>query len=73
MADRDPAKHIGVRAGTDLKKEQATPSAGPRLIRWHVKSLPEHDAIRAVFAPRAIALAGEGPGRLPQLPDGDAA
>ena len=38
------------RAETDRKKEKATSSAGVRLIRWHVKSLPDRDAIRAAFA-----------------------
>ena len=38
------------RAETDKKKEKATSSAGIRLVRWHVKTLPDKAAIQAVFA-----------------------
>src|ERR1700730_10304857 len=37
------------RAETDKKKEKATSSAGVRLIRWHVKALPDQAAIQAAF------------------------
>lgn len=34
------------RAATDEKKNKATSDAGLRLIRWHVKALPDEEAIR---------------------------
>lgn len=37
------------RAQTDKKKERATSAAGVRLIRWHVKSLPDQAEIQAAF------------------------
>lgn len=37
------------RVETDGKKERATSAAGVRLIRWHVKSLPDQAAIQAAF------------------------
>jgi hypothetical protein len=47
------------RIEADTRKEQATQAAGIRLIRWHVKTLPDHDAIRFAIseanAPLAIA------------------
>ena len=42
------------RAETDKKKERATAAAGVRLIRWHVKSLPDQATIQAAFATGAI-------------------
>ena len=41
------------RKSTDAKKERATTAAGIRLVRWHVKQLPDAAAIRAAFAPPA--------------------
>ena len=38
------------RAKTDIKKERATTAAGLRLIRWHVKSLPDQSTIQAAFS-----------------------
>ena len=38
------------RAYTDRKKDKATNAAGIKLVRWHVKSLPDEQAIRAVVA-----------------------
>ena len=37
------------RANTDRKKEKATAAAGVKLVRWHVKALPDETAIRAAF------------------------
>jgi len=37
------------RADTDRKKDSATAAAGIRLIRWHVKSLPDEATIQAAF------------------------
>jgi Protein of unknown function (DUF2726) len=42
------------RAEADKKKEKATSAAGIRLIRWHVKSLPDQTAIQEAFATGAI-------------------
>ncbi|MBL0726589.1 DUF2726 domain-containing protein [Piscinibacter sp. HJYY11] len=39
------------RADTDQKKDRATAAAGLRLLRWHVKSLPDESAIQAAFVP----------------------
>jgi hypothetical protein len=51
----DDASHDSAsRIATDQKKSQATAAAGVRLIRWHVKSLPDNATIRA-------ALVGEQP------------
>ena len=47
------------RKSTDAKKEQATHAAGIRLVRWHVKQLPDAPAIRAAFAPPAAS--GDSP------------
>jgi Protein of unknown function (DUF2726) len=41
------------RAETDRKKDRATSAAGVRLIRWHVKALPDRAAIQAAFSPEA--------------------
>ena len=49
------------RAGTDKKKERATSAAGVRLIRWHVKSLPDQATIQAAFAERQIFPCSEAP------------
>ena len=47
----DDKSHEGAaRAETDRKKEKATAAASLRLIRWHVKSLPDQAAIQAAFA-----------------------
>ena len=35
------------RANTDQKKERATAAAGVKLVRWHVRALPDETAIRA--------------------------
>lgn len=45
------------RAAADRKKERASAAAAVRLIRWHVKSLPDQAAIRAAFS-----LAADGRG-----------
>lgn len=46
----DKSHEAASRAETDRKKEKATSSAGVRLIRWHVKALPDQAAIQAAFA-----------------------
>ena len=47
----DKSHEAESRAETDQKKEKATSAAGVRLIRWHVKSLPDEPAIQSAFAP----------------------
>jgi Protein of unknown function (DUF2726) len=37
------------RAATDQKKNKASADAGLRLIRWHVKALPDEGAIQSEF------------------------
>lgn len=39
------------RAETDQKKDRATAAAGIRLLRWHVKSLPDEAEIQAAILP----------------------
>lgn len=46
----DKSHDSASRVKADQKKEKATAAAGVRLIRWHVKSLPELAAIQAAFA-----------------------
>jgi hypothetical protein len=47
----DKSHESSSRKATDEKKEKATAAASVRLIRWHVKSLPDQAAIQAAFAP----------------------
>ena len=37
------------RVRTDEKKDRATAAASLKLVRWHVKALPDEDAIRAAI------------------------
>jgi uncharacterized protein DUF2726 len=37
------------RVNTDRKKEKATVAAGVKLVRWHVKSLPDEATIRVAI------------------------
>jgi hypothetical protein len=46
----DKSHEAASRVETDRKKEKATRDAGVRLIRWHVKALPDQAAIQAAFA-----------------------
>ncbi len=49
----DEKSHEAVaRADTDRKKGKATNAAGIKLVRWHVKSLPDEQAIRALIPAR---------------------
>ena len=43
----DGSHEAPARIATDKKKSKATVDAGLKLIRWHVKSLPDAAAIRA--------------------------
>jgi hypothetical protein len=47
----DKSHESSSRAKTDEKKSKATADAGLRLIRWHVRSLPNEDAIRTELLP----------------------
>lgn len=48
----DEASHNSpVRRDADARKTHALQSAGVKLIRWHVKSLPDEASIRAAIAP----------------------
>jgi hypothetical protein len=44
------------RRDADARKSHALQSAGVRLIRWHVKSLPDEETIRAAVAGAATAV-----------------
>jgi hypothetical protein len=55
------------RARTDEKKDRATSAANLKLVRWHVKALPDADGIRAAIGSIASVMDAEAPTR-----DGDA-
>ena len=56
----DDKSHEGaVRADTDAKKDKASHAAGVRLIRWHVKTLPDQAAIQAAFVSEKPELSVE--------------
>lgn len=46
----DKSHEAAARAETDKKKEKATSAAGIRLLRWHVKALPNDAEIQAALA-----------------------
>ena len=54
----DKTHESASRTDTDAKKERATHAAGVRLIRWHVRSLPDEQTIRAAFPPKSLAPDG---------------
>jgi very-short-patch-repair endonuclease len=52
----DDASHLRAsRQAADARKTRALQSAGVRLIRWHVGSLPDEASIRVTFAGAANA------------------
>ena len=62
----DKSHESSPRQSTDDKKSKASADAGLRLIRWHVRSLPDDQAIRLEFAPpqsaeRALPLVSRPP------------
>ena len=62
----DKSHESSSRQSTDDKKSKASADAGLRLIRWHVRSLPDDQAIRLEFAPpqsaeRALPLVSRPP------------
>lgn len=52
----DKTHEANARAATDAKKDKATASAAVRMLRWHVKSLPDEAAIRAEFVDKQPPL-----------------
>lgn len=46
----DKSHESAQRMDTDAKKSKATTDAGLRLVRWHVKSLPDEQMIRREFS-----------------------
>lgn len=44
------------RRDADARKTRALQSAGVKLIRWHVKSLPDEASIRAAIAPNDVPM-----------------
>jgi len=64
----DKSHETPAREDTDGKKDKATKAAGLRLVRWHVKSLPDDIAIRAEFAAKPQASLVDLDGTLKALP-----
>lgn len=51
VIELDDASHEKAdRQTADAKKDKALGSAGIRVVRWHVKSMPDEAAIKATFA-----------------------
>lgn len=60
----DKSHESSARAKTDEKKSKATADAGLRLIRWHVRSMPNEEAIRSeLLAPTPVAAEHLPPSR----------
>lgn len=51
----DKTHESASRTETDEKKDKATSAAGIRLLRWHVKSIPDAAAIRAEFGKQSAS------------------
>ena len=51
----DKSHEATSRAEADEKKNKATSAAGIRLIRWHVKAIPDQMQIQSMFAEPQIA------------------
>ena len=52
----DKSHESGARAVTDTKKNKATADAGVRLIRWHVRELPDETAIKSALASTSVTV-----------------
>jgi hypothetical protein len=64
----DKSHEAAARAVADRRKEKATSDAGVRLIRWHVRALPDQAAILAALAgPQRDVSPGRTGGRKPTL------
>jgi hypothetical protein len=57
----DKSHESEARIESDAKKSKATTDAGLRLVRWHVKSLPDELTIRRDLNANDPALGGELP------------
>ena len=64
VIELDDASHQKAeRQAADAKKDKALTSAGIRIVRWHVKSIPDETAIKVTFAhaQQGAALAFSAP------------
>lgn len=52
----DKSHETTSRAEADEKKNKATSAAGIRLIRWHVKAIPDQIQIQSMFAAPQLAV-----------------
>jgi len=51
VIELDDASHEKAdRQAADAKKDKALTSAGIRIVRWHVKSIPDETVIKSAFA-----------------------
>jgi hypothetical protein len=53
----DSSHEAASRIATDQKKNRATASAGVRLIRWHVRALPDTATIQLAFSDTHLTAA----------------
>ena len=53
----DKSHESNSRVATDQKKNRATASAGIRLIRWHVRALPDTSTIQLAFSDSHLTAA----------------
>lgn len=67
LAQVQVSRVLGVKKGFNfhewnnrINRERATSAAGVRLIRWHVKSLPDQTAIQAALADKEPNQSIEG-------------
>jgi very-short-patch-repair endonuclease len=60
VIELDDASHKKAnREAADAKKDKALESAGIRILRWQVNSIPDEAEIRATFAQAPQALASD--------------
>lgn len=64
----DNSHEASARKEADARKGRATQVAGVRLIRWHVKALPDAAAIRAELAGTAQAPVSATPAKAATRP-----
>lgn len=65
VIELDDASHDKAdRQLADAKKDKALVSAGIRLVRWNVRSIPDEKAINAAFSPAQQGVAPDPHGRL---------
>ena len=64
----DKTHDVANRVETDKKKDKATSAAGIRILRWHVKSMPDGAVIRVEFVQQSVsALSNASPAVQPAL------